>query len=162
MIYINQTAIVCHNKGWLSTLFYDFVEEIINMWQYILYFILGGSIVALVAYLANHSNQLLTILVGNLPVLFLLNVIMVYSAGGATSGIAYARGALISLPFFIIFVLITILILPRITTPVAILPAMLVYIIPSLIYHRRRHRIFRGDKIAASSAGEAQMNSPIR
>ncbi len=116
---------------------------------------------ALVAYLANQGNQLLAILVSNLPILFLLNIILAYRVGGATSSITYAKGALISLPFFIVFVLITLLILPRINTPMAILPAMLVYIIPPLVYYRRKQHVFQGNKIAGKTAGEAQIVSSI-
>jgi ABC-type transport system involved in multi-copper enzyme maturation permease subunit len=126
----------------------------INMWQYLLYFLIGGIIVALVAYLVNQGNQILTILVGNLPVLFLLNIFLAYRVGGSMSSIAYAKGALISLPFFITFVLIILLILPRINTPAAILPAMLVDIIPPLIFYRRKQRVFQKDTATRDSLTE--------
>jgi uncharacterized membrane protein (GlpM family) len=156
-------AIVFHKKERLSSNNLFNSEEGLkrNMWQYILYFLIGGSIVALVAYLANQGNQLLTILVGNLPVFFLLNLILVYRNGGTTSSITYAKGALISLPFFIVFVLITLLILPRINTPMAILPAMLVYIIPPLVYYRRKQRVFQESEIARKPAEEGQIASSI-
>jgi ABC-type transport system involved in multi-copper enzyme maturation permease subunit len=128
-----------------------------NMWQYLLYFLIGGTIVALVAYFVNQGNQLLAILVGNIPVLFLLNIILAYRAGGSISGIAYAKGALISLPFFIIFVLITLIILPRVNTPAAILPTMLVYIIPPIIFYRRRQRVFQKSEIPVESFEEEQI-----
>jgi hypothetical protein len=131
------------------------------MWQYLLYFLIGGSIVSLVAYLVNQGNQLLAILVGNLPVLFLLNIILAYRFGGATSSITYAKGALISLPFFIIFVLVTLFILPRINTPVAILPAMLIYIIPPLVLYRKKQRVFQSSDISRKTTGEGQLESPI-
>ena len=132
-----------------------------NMWQYLLYFLIGGSIVALVAYFVNQGNQLLAILVGNIPVLFLLNVILTYRAGGSMGSITYAKGALISLPFFIIFVLITLLILPRINTPTAILPAMLVYIIPPLVFYRKRRSAFQKSEIPVESFEEEQIISSI-
>ncbi|MCJ7769046.1 MAG: hypothetical protein MUO92_01015 [Dehalococcoidales bacterium] len=131
------------------------------MWQYLIYFLIGGSIVALVAYMVNQGSQLLAILVGNIPVLFLLNITLAYRIGGATSSITYAKGALISLPFFIIFVLIVLLILPRINTTAAILPAMLVYIIPPFILYRRRHRVFQGSEITGNIAVEGQAILPI-
>jgi ABC-type transport system involved in multi-copper enzyme maturation permease subunit len=132
-----------------------------NMWQYLLYFLIGGTIVALVAYFVNQGNQLLAILVGNIPVLFLLNIILAYRAGGSVSGIAYAKGALISLPFFIIFVLMVLLILPRVNTPAVILPAMLVYIIPPIIFYRRRRHAFQRSEIPANSFAEGQTMPPI-
>ena len=132
-----------------------------NMWQYLLYFLLGGSIVALVAYLANQGNQVLTILVGNLPVLFLLNIFLAYRVGGTMGGIVYARGALISLPFFIVFVLIVMLILPRVNTPLAVLPAMLVYIIPPFLYHRKKQHLYQGNIATGEFGGEGQVVTPV-
>ena len=131
------------------------------MWQYLLYFLIGGSIVALVAYFINQGNQILAILVGNIPVLFLLNTTLAYRAGGSMSSIAYAKGALISLPFFIVFVLITLLILPRINTLAAILPAMLIYIIPPLVFYRRRQHAFQSSEIPVKSFEEGQTISSI-
>lgn len=131
------------------------------MWQYLLYFLIGGTIVALVAYFVNQGNQVLTILVGNIPILFLLNTILAYRAGGSMSSIAYAKGALISLPFFIIFVLMVLFILPRINTPAAILPAMLVYIIPPIIFHRMRQRSFQRNEVPVEAFAEGQTISSI-
>jgi len=108
------------------------------MWQYILYFLLGGTIVSMVAYLANHGNQVLTILMGNLPVLFMMNIFLAYRVGGTTGSMIYAKGMLAVMPFFIVFILITLLILPHINTPLAVLPAMLVYIIPPFLYYRKK------------------------
>jgi hypothetical protein len=131
------------------------------MWQYLLYFLVGGSIVSLVAYLVNQGHQLLAILVGNLPVLFLLNIILAYRFGGATSSITYAKGALVSLPFFIFFVLIILFVLPRINTPAAILLAMLIYIIPPLVFYRKKQRVFQSSDINGKTTGEGQLGSPI-
>ena len=113
------------------------------MWQYLLYFLLGGSIVALVAYLANQGNQILTILVGNLPVLFLMNIILTYRVGGATGGMVYAKGALMTLPFYIVFVAIVMFILPRVNSPLAVLPAALVYIVPQFMYYKGKQRVYQ-------------------
>ena len=157
-------AIVFHKKGLMSSnnLTKVGANRGKNMWQYLLYFLIGGTIVALVAYLVNQGNQLLAVLVGNIPVLFLLNVILAYRAGGSMSSIAYARGALISLPFFIIFVVIVLFILPRINTPAAILPAMLVYVIPPLVFYGRRRRDFQREEMTIRSIDEAgNASSPV-
>ena len=111
---------------------------------------------ALVAYLVNQGNQLLAVLVGNIPILFLLNIILAYRAGGSISSIAYAKGALISLPFFIVFVVIVLLILPRINNPAAVLPAMLVYVIPPFVFYGRRRRDFQREEMIIRSIDAAQ------
>jgi ABC-type transport system involved in multi-copper enzyme maturation permease subunit len=155
--------IVFHKKGLMSRHNILETEETLerNMWQYLLYFLIGGSIVALVAYFVNQGNQLLAILVGNIPVLFLLNVILAYRAGGSMSSIAYAKGALISLPFFIVFVVIVLLILPRINTPAAILLAMLIYIIPPLVFYRKRRSTFQNSEIPVESFEDEQILTSI-
>ena len=109
------------------------------MLQYILYFIAGGALVTLVAYLANRGNPSLTILVGNIPVLFLLNTFLVYGAGGVSGFVTYARGALTCIPVFIAFVCVTMWLLPRLGMSRALLVGVSVYIIPALVYHIRKH-----------------------
>ena len=61
------------------------------MWQYVLYFILGGSLVALVDYLAGRGNPILTTLVANVPVLFILNIFLTYRAGGLNGSLDSLR-----------------------------------------------------------------------
>jgi len=110
------------------------------MWQYILCFIFGGSIVALVAHLSSRGNPLLATLVANIPVLFLINIFLVYRAGGLSGSLVYAKGVLLLLPVFILFVITTILLLPRLGIPMALLPSMLVYLVPPVMYYVKKRR----------------------
>ena len=60
------------------------------MLQYLGYFILGGVVVASVAYLGGRGNVFLAAFVANLPILFLMNVFLMYRVGGVDSSLTYA------------------------------------------------------------------------
>ncbi len=111
------------------------------MWQYIPCFIAGGSIVALVAYLSSRGNPLLATLVANIPVLFLINIFLVYRNGGVSGSLEYAKGVLLLLPVFILFVTITMLLLPHLGMPMALLPSTLLYLVPLVIYYVRKRKL---------------------
>jgi|GEM_PF-1358280 len=111
------------------------------MLQYLLYFVVGGGLVALVAFLAQRGNATLTIMVANIPVMFLLNMLLTYKAGGVDGSLMYAKGALMYLPFYIIFVVITMFLIPRLGMPLALIPGSLVFIVPVLIRRMRAHRV---------------------
>ncbi|MBN1369776.1 MAG: hypothetical protein JW954_06030 [Dehalococcoidaceae bacterium] len=110
------------------------------MLQYLLYFVVGGGLVALVAFLAQRGNATLTIMVANIPVMFLLNMLLTYKAGGVDGSLMYAKAALMYLPFYIIFVVITMFLIPRLGMPLALIPGSLVFIVPVLIRRMRARR----------------------
>jgi len=111
------------------------------MWQYIIYFFIGGGIVTLVAYIASRGNLFLATLIGNIPVLFLLNVLLVYRENGVSGSIVYTKGVLLMLPIFILFIAITILLIPRLGMPKAIMMALPIYLIlPAVLYHVKKKR----------------------
>jgi hypothetical protein len=114
-----------------------------EMWQYILCFIAGGSIVASVAYLSGRGNPLLAAIVANIPMLFLINIFLVYRIAGVSGSLVYAEGVLLLLPVFILFVIITILLLPYLGMPMALLPSMLVYLVTPVMYYMRKQRKVR-------------------
>jgi len=111
------------------------------MLQYVIYFIAGGALAALVAYFAGRGNPSLTALVGSIPVMFLLNVYLVYRATGVSSSLAYSKGVLLMVPAFVIFVMVTMWLLPRLGMPKALLPGLTVYPVLALISQARRHRL---------------------
>lgn len=116
------------------------------MLQYLLYFVVGGALVALVAFLAQRGNGTLTILVANIPVMFLLNMLLMYKSGGVDGSLMYARAALMYLPFYIVFVFITMYLLPRLGMPLALLPGAFIFILPVFIRRmreRRNHALLR-------------------
>ncbi len=111
------------------------------MWYYVIYFITGGALVTLVTYLAGRGNPVLAALVGSIPVMFLLNIYSVYQAGGVSSSVAYSKSVLLLLPVFILFVVLTIWLLPQVEMPKALLPGMAVYLALAVISQVKKGRM---------------------
>jgi len=44
------------------------------MWQYLVYFVIGGTVVATVAYIGTHHGGLVAAFVASLPVFFLVSL----------------------------------------------------------------------------------------
>lgn len=106
------------------------------MLHYLLYFLVGGTVVTLVAYIGSRGNGTLAAFVASLPVLFLLNVIAMYRNGGVGAGITYAKGALLFLPGFACYALLTIWLMPHLGIPKALLPGLPIYAIPIIVTKR--------------------------
>ncbi len=105
------------------------------MLSYVLYFLIGGTVVTTVAYVGAHADGMTAAFVASLPVLFIINVVLLYHTGGVTAGVSYARGALICAPVFVACVGLTMWLLPRLEMPWALLAGVFVYGIPVLIRH---------------------------
>jgi len=65
--------------------------------KYFYYFLIGGTIVSIVTYLASHSKGLHAAFVANLPIITLLTFIMIYLESGQNAVISYAQGLIIML-----------------------------------------------------------------
>jgi uncharacterized membrane protein (GlpM family) len=115
-----------------------------RMLQCVIYFVAGGTLAALVAYLAGRGNPFLTAVVGSIPIMFLLNVYLVYRAGGLSSSLAYSKGVLLLLPAFILFVIVTMWLLPRLGMPKALLPGIIVYPVLALISQAKKRGLPKG------------------
>lgn len=65
--------------------------------KYLLYFILGGTVVSLVSYFASHSKGLMAAFFANLPVITLVTFIIIYVESGQKNVVLYAKSLLIML-----------------------------------------------------------------
>ena len=97
------------------------------MWPYVLYFLIGGTVVSLVAYIGAHGNGVIAALVASIPVLFITNMILLYNNGGLNAGLVYAKAALMYTPLFVGCVLVTIVLLPRLAMPLPLLAGVSIY-----------------------------------
>jgi uncharacterized membrane protein (GlpM family) len=65
--------------------------------KYIINFLVGGTIVSVVTYLASHAKGLLAAFFANLPVITLITFLIIYFESGQKSVISYAQGLIIML-----------------------------------------------------------------
>jgi len=113
------------------------------MLQYFIYFLIGGTVVALVAYVGSRGNGILAACVASLPILFLLNVLLMYRNGGVSTSLDYVRGSLLFLPAFACYATLTIWLLPRLGMPEALLPGLPIYLLPMMIRKVVRSKVSR-------------------
>lgn len=106
------------------------------MWQYFVYFLVGGTVVTMVAYIGSRFNGFLAALVASLPILFLLNVLLMYRNGGVTTSLDYVRGSLLFVPAFVCYAMLTVWLLPRLAMPWALLPGLPIYLLPVIVIRK--------------------------
>ncbi len=65
--------------------------------KYIIYFLIGGTAVSLVTYLAGSAKGLLAAFFANLPVITFITFLTIYADSGEKAVIDYAKGLLVML-----------------------------------------------------------------
>ncbi len=78
-----------------------------------LYFLLGGTIVALVTYFGSQGKGLFAAFIGNMPVVTIITLCIIYLSSGTDVATSYFKGLLILLPPWILYVIGVIFFLPR-------------------------------------------------
>lgn len=127
----------------------------VNMLPYLLYFLIGGVLVASVVYLATRGNTVVAALVANLPILFLVSAALIYRDGGTANTVAYAKSMLTMLPVFIFYVVLTMWLLPRLGMPRALLPGLPIYLMPLVVKRVTRRRASK-EEVTPSQLGSSQ------
>ncbi len=69
--------------------------------KYIIYFLIGGTMVSLITYLAGSAKGLLAAFLANLPVITLITFLTIYANAGEKVAVDYAKNLLIMvIPWF--------------------------------------------------------------
>ena len=128
------------------------------MVQYFIYFLTGGTVVALVAYVGSRGNGILAACVASLPILFLLNVLLMYRNEGVATSLEYVKGSLLFLPAFACYATLTIWLLPRLGMPEALLPGLPIYLLPMMIRKVVRSKVSRPKALFTETPEEVSKN----
>jgi len=113
------------------------------MWHYLLYFLIGGTVVTVVAYIGSRGNGILAAFVASLPMLFLLNVLLMYRNGGIAASITYTKGVLLFLPAFVTYAALTIWLLPHLGMPKALVLGLPIYAVPIIVTKKIRPKMLK-------------------
>ncbi len=65
--------------------------------KYLLYFLIGGTVVSLVTYFAGNAKGLLAAFFANLPVITLITFLTIYSEAGEKAVVEYAKSLIVML-----------------------------------------------------------------
>lgn len=98
------------------------------------YFILGGTVVTLVAYLGSQGKGLLAAFIATFPVITLLTFVLIHSQSGVSATISYAKGLLIITPAWLLYVACVLILLPKWGIVRALGLGILIYILASGLF----------------------------
>jgi uncharacterized membrane protein (GlpM family) len=102
----------------------------------VLYFLLGGSITVLTAYLASLGRGTLSAFIATLPLLTVLSFLLIYAEGGEDTVQEYARGLLIFTPPWLAYVATVMLATQRLGIFKSLGLGVLVYVILSGLFRQ--------------------------
>jgi len=104
-----------------------------------LYFVIGGLTVAITTYFGSRGQGLLAACVGVFPGVTVITFCAIYFQSGIAPVVSYARGMLILLPPWILYVLGVMLLAPRIGLAPTLLASVAVYVAFALLTIRLVH-----------------------
>ena len=100
---------------------------------YILYFVVGGVIVSTITYFGSQGKGLTAAFIANLPSISLLTFLTIYLSAGGNAVSSYARGVILMLPPWILYILCAILLTPKIGFYPSIILGVLLYTATALV-----------------------------
>jgi uncharacterized membrane protein (GlpM family) len=101
--------------------------------KFILYFIIGGSILTLVTYFGSKDKGILAAFIALFPMVSLMSILTIYSEAGNLPVLDYVKGLLILTPLWIIFLLCVTYLLSKQGLFVALVIGIAIYIIISVL-----------------------------
>ena len=104
-----------------------------------LYFVLGGTIVALVTYFGSQGRGLLAAFIGFFPSITIVTLFTIYAGSGVSGTVSYFKGMLFLMPAWLLYALAVVFILPRWGLVPSILIGVVLYVVASLITMRFVH-----------------------
>lgn len=101
--------------------------------NFILYFMLGGTIVSVVTFVGSQGKGLLAAFIATFPTMTVLTFSLIYSKAGQAATVNYARGLLLMTPPWIVYVLCLMFLLPRLGFIKSLIIGVLSYMILACI-----------------------------
>jgi hypothetical protein len=81
--------------------------------KFIIYFIIGGSILTLVTYYGARDKGVLAAFIAMFPLVTVMSILTIYSQAGSLPVLNYVKGLLILTPIWILFLFCIVYLFPR-------------------------------------------------
>ena len=101
--------------------------------KYIIYFLIGGTVVTVVTYLASYGKGLLAAFIANLPTITVVTFFTIYISSGENAVISYAKGLVIMLIPWISYISSIIFLIPKVGFYFALGIGIIIYIFLAFI-----------------------------
>ena len=92
------------------------------------YFVIGGAVVSAVTYFGSQAKSLLAALIAFFPTITLITLGTIYFASGTGAAASYAKGLLILVPAWVLYIAGVILLLPRIGLAASLVVSIAAYV----------------------------------
>ena len=102
----------------------------------LLYFVIGGVIVATVTYLGSHAKGLLAAFIAFFPSISVITLCTIHSADGTEAAVSYAKSMLVLLPPWLLYVIGVIFLLPRIGLAGSLISSIAAYSLTAFLIMR--------------------------
>lgn len=102
----------------------------------LVYFVIGGAVVAAAIHFGSQAKGLLAAFITFIPVISVVTILGIYFASGAQAVVSYAKGMLMLLPPWGLYVIAVIFLLPRIGLAGALLVGVASYLGIALLVMR--------------------------
>lgn len=101
--------------------------------KYVLYFLVGGLITSAVTYFANTSRGLFAAFIGTLPAITISTFLLINFTSGQTAVVAYAKGLLIMILPWMVFIGCVIVLTPKVNFVPALLIGLFLQVVIALL-----------------------------
>ncbi len=101
--------------------------------KYFLYFLFGGVITSAVTYFANTSRGLFAAFIGTLPVITISTFLLIYFNAGQAAVLAYAKGLIIMIVPWMVFILSVIFLAPKTHFIFSLIVGLLLQVVIALL-----------------------------
>lgn len=100
------------------------------------YFVLGGTIVALVTYFGSQGKGLLAAFIAFFPSITIVTLLSVYLSSGVSATVSYFKGMLLLIPAWLLYAGAIVFLLPRWGLVPSLLVGIAIYVAAALITMR--------------------------
>jgi len=101
--------------------------------KYFLYFLFGGIITSAVTYFANTSRGLFAAFIGTLPAITISTFLLIYLNAGQAAVLTYAKGLIIMIIPWMVFILSVIFLTPKLNFIVSLAIGLVLQIVIALL-----------------------------
>jgi uncharacterized membrane protein (GlpM family) len=103
------------------------------------YFLVGGTVVTLVTYFGSHAKGTLAAFIALFPAITVVTLCTVYWRGGPDSALSYAKGLVILLPAWLLYIGTVVYLLPRLGLWPPLVIGIILYTAASYLTVRLMH-----------------------
>lgn len=103
------------------------------MLKYLLYFLIGGTILTSITYLGSKDRGLLAAFIAMFPLISAISIMTIYAETGPLPVLSYVKGLMIFTPIWIIFLFTIAYLLPKQGILGAMAAGVTIYIVSAII-----------------------------